>query len=99
MTRRLLALFAPGMLAAQTTIVLNGDRIVSVEPRIPRPENGECPIPGCGWKAPKFHTATCPDGETCRLTKGMNISTSRRIDCEHCGCTFRQWADGKEPKR
>lgn len=24
---------------------------------------------------------------------------TRRVDCDYCGNTFRQWAEGKEPKR
>ncbi len=67
------------------------------KPRIPRPKNGECPV--CGTMAPQFHTATCPEGEMCLVTQDMNISASRRIDCAHCSTTFRQWAEGREPKR
>lgn len=77
MTRRLLAIFAPSLLAAQV--------------RKPRPDNGQCPV--CGtWKWAYF------------VSKGekhfnMGATNSRRVDCDYCGCTFRQWAEGKEPKR
>lgn len=97
MTRRLLAFFAPSMLAAQIpNCVETKGKGPYIHPTIRLrnpPPNGECPIPGCGWKAGPF---TKPYTDGFRYTDG---TIYRRIDCAHCGCTFRQWADGKEPKR
>lgn len=80
-TRRLLALFVPSLLAAQ----------VKRAPHILRPRNGECPA--CGTMAQPYHVSK---GEE---HFNMGATNSRRIDCAYCGCTFRQWAEGKEPKR
>lgn len=126
MTRRLLAFFAPSMLAAQTRnrcaeLDLNNpvppECTEGTKPiwkaRIPRPRNGECPIPGCGWKAEpykpdlKAYSGMCrpcdsPSGvcfSNCVPYTEADLPTSRRIDCAHCNTTFRQWADGKEPKK
>lgn len=92
MTRRLIALFAPSMLAAQipSCFETNG-KGPCIHPMIRLrnpPPNGHCPIPGCGWKSEPYK----PD-------LLVYPATSRRIDCERCGCTFRQWVEGKEPKR
>lgn len=88
MTRRLLAFFAPGMLMAQ-----------EITPHYTvgrfRPLNGQCPM--CGMMAEPFAMSTCPQGQMCPVTEDYR-SASRRIDCAHCNNTFRQWAEGKEPK-
>lgn len=106
MTRRLLAFFAAPMLAAQCrrnpngTVTCSGEVSMSMDcrgmdckvaPRIGRPKNGECPV--CGTMAKLF---TKPYAGGFRYTDG---TIYRRIDCDHCGCAFRQWAEGKEPKR
>jgi len=124
-TRRLLAFFAPGMLAAQTygrrfncdafpeaTVCGgSGGRTSVLQPRIPRPKNGQCPV--CGTMAKPYVIPTgptiCdaigaqaifPNGNLRQSVKECNVRLlSRRIDCAHCNTTFRQWADGKEPKR
>lgn len=54
----------------------------------PRPRNGECPV--CGTMAEKYDVPIGP--------YSWQIE-SRRIDCAHCNTTFRQWAEGKEPRR
>lgn len=114
MTRRLLAFFVPSMLAAQQTIVSprcanldlnhptppecypipqcdeNGMRCA---PHIPRPKNGECPV--CGTMAQPYHEGSSSTQDAYYPWPG-----SRRLTiCEHCNATFRQWAEGKEPKR
>lgn len=91
MTRRLLALFAPSVLAAQADLTIQNGRIIKIVPRIPRPKNGECPV--CGTMAKPYHVSTGDEHFN------MGLTNSRRIDCEHCNTTFRQWAEGKEPKR
>ncbi len=58
---------------------------------IPRPKNGQCPV--CGAMAKPYY-----------VTKGeehfnMGMANSRRVDCAYCNATFRQWAEGKEPKQ
>jgi len=35
----------------------------------------------------------------CRDKNRSLVPPFRRIDCAHCNTTFRQWAEGKEPKR
>lgn len=58
-----------------------------------QPKNGQCPV--CGTMARPYH-------EECRHWAMDNKTTcwqSRRIDCAYCNTTFRQWAEGKEPKR
>lgn len=93
MTRRFLALFAPSLLAAQVDIEIQNGRIVKRTPRIPRPRNGECPL--CG-------TMAKPYSEGFGSTQDAYYDGSkfgRLAICDHCGCTFRQWAQGKEPKR
>lgn len=97
MTRRIFAL-APAVLAAQTPIPFPGDDRLKIR----RPKNGQCPI--CGTVAPKLYW-DLPERTPYELcTSGpdkvcVSSNESRRIDCDHCGCTFRQWAEGKEPKR
>ncbi len=54
----------------------------------PRPRNGECPV--CGTMAEKYDVPIGP--------YSWQIE-SRRIDCAHCNTVFRQWAEGREPKR
>ena len=90
-TRRLLAFFAPSLLAAQVDIEIQNGRIVKRTPRIPRPRNGECPV--CGTMAKPYHVSK---GEE---HFNMGATNSRRGDCEYCGCTFCQWAVKQEPKR
>ncbi len=93
MTRRLLALFAPGLLMAQRSVTLKRDkfdkvRVVAVHPRHPRPKNGQCPM--CGMLAKPYVIELGP--------YSWQFDPSRRIDCIFCNNTFRQWAEGKEPK-
>ena len=99
-TRRLLAFLAPSLLAAQTPrVTCRGMDCEVRPPRIPRPKNGECPV--CGTMAPKLFFDLPESGVYGCSTDGLiciGPDESRRIDCEHCGCTFRQWAEGKEPK-
>jgi len=102
MTRRLLAFFAPALLMAQTkakphyTIDRIEEPPSQAFPRSnPRPRNGQCPV--CGTMAKPFTMSTCPQGQTCPVTEDYRPA-SRRIDCAHCNTTFRQWAEGKEPK-
>lgn len=104
MTRRLLAFFAPSMLAAQQEITVECKgmdcKVTKAVPRIPRPRNGECPV--CGTMAPKLFFDLPESGVYRCSTDGLiciGPDESRRIDCHHCGCTFRQWAEGKEPKQ
>lgn len=112
MTRRFLALFAPSLLAAQAPRVTCRGMDCEVKPRIPRPRNGECPL--CGTMAkplnyradvqllPECKKPSTPDEKAvCEIAVDIMTkrSPSRRVDCEHCGCTFRQWAEGMEPKR
>lgn len=85
MTRQLLAFFAPALLAAQTQIPFPGDDRLKIR----RPKNGQCPI--CLTMAEPYSIAIGP--------YSWQQDPSRRIDCDYCGCTFRQWAEGKEPKR
>jgi hypothetical protein len=73
------------------------EQIARPVPRIPRPRNGQCPV--CGTQAQPYRVRTCPDGETCPVLSGDYLSAFRRVDCEHCNTVFRQWAEGKEPKR
>lgn len=109
-TRRLLAFLTPSLLAAQEHWSEVGTLPVKRTPRIPRPRNGECPV--CGTMAVEPYKpdireysgmclpcteATCHS--ICRPFTEADLPKSRRIDCHHCGCTFRQWAEGKEPKR
>lgn len=54
-------------------------------PRIPRPRNGQCPV--CGTMAKPVPPDIAP------------FLKSRHVACEHCNTVFRQWAEGKEPKR
>jgi len=86
MTRRLLAFFAPGMLMAQ-----------DITPHYTvgrfRPLNGECPV--CGTMAKPYHEGT---GSTQEAFYPW-AKYSRLTICEHCNTVFRQWAEGKEPKR
>jgi len=104
MTRRLLAFFAPGLLMAQTKAkphYTTGRLCLATEAddcqvQRPRPKNGQCPV--CGTVAEPFTMSTCPQGQMCPVTEDYR-SASRRIDCAHCNTTFRQWAEGKEPKR
>ena len=98
MTRRLLAFFAPGMLMAQTkakphyTIDRIEEPPSQAFPRSnPRPRNGECPV--CGTMAQPYHVSTGDEHFN------MGLTNFRRIDCEHCNTTFRQWAEGKGPKK
>lgn len=93
MTRRLLTLFAPSMLAAQQTCGSSDPRICAdLQKRTyRRPKNGECPV--CGTMAKPYHVSTGDEHFN------MGLTNFRRIDCEHCNTTFRQWAEGKEPKR
>lgn len=118
MTRRLLALFAPGLLMAQTKAkphYTTGRMCLATEAddcqaQRPRPRNGQCPV--CGTMAPAFKPnpadykgcAPCPPDSNvclsvCRPWSDADMPTSRRTDCDHCNTTFRQWAEGKEPKR
>lgn len=116
MTRRMLALFAPSLLAAQQNITVTCKgmdcQVTKAVPRIPRPRNGECPA--CGTMAPSLDyradvqllpeckkPSTPDEKAVCEIAVDIMTkrSPSRRVDCEHCGCTFRQWAEGMEPKR
>lgn len=86
MTRRFWA-FLLGAPAAAQTPPQTGHRIA-------RPRNGHCPV--CGHVA-KPYSAVALDAE-----RGLVVDQSmrvRRVDCEHCGNTFRQWAEGREPKQ
>lgn len=76
----------------------------------PRPRNGQCPQ--CGTMAKPYVIPTgptiCdaigaqaifPNGNLRQSVKECNVRLlSRRIDCVFCNTTFRQWAEGKEPK-
>lgn len=76
-----------------------------------RPRNGQCPV--CGTMAKPYKPdlkeysgmclpCTSPNGvcfSNCLPYTEDDLPTSRRIDCAHCNTTFRQWAEGKEPKR
>lgn len=103
MTRRLLAFFAPGLLMAQTKAkphYTTGRMCLAAEAddcqvQRPRPRNGECP--GCGTMAQPY-SAVALHAER-GFIRDNEAPTSRRIDCAHCNATFRQWAEGKEPKR
>lgn len=97
MTRRLLAFLAPSLLAAQCVTRKDGmitcpDAVrsnASANARRRRPKNGECPE--CGEVAEPYRIEIGP--------YSWQLDPSRRIDCEYCGNTFRQWAEGKEPRR
>lgn len=70
-------------------------------PRIPRPRNGQCPV--CGTMAPAFSWGKgIPANQHFADEAGFNFGPSKgwqiRI-CAHCNTAFRQWAEGKEPKR
>jgi len=118
MTRRLLALFAPGLLMAQTkakphyTIDRIEEPPSQALPRSnPRSRNGQCPV--CGTTAKPYKPdlkeysgmclpCTSLSGacfSNCLPFTEDDLPKSRRIDCAHCNTTFRQWAEGKEPKR
>ncbi len=59
----------------------------------PRPRNGECPV--CGTIAQPYHEGSGSTQDAYYPWPG-----SRRLTiCSHCNTTFRQWAEGKEPKR
>lgn len=100
MTRRLLALFAPGLLMAQTkakphyTIDRIEEPPSQAFPRSnPRPRNGQCPV--CGTMARPYHEGSGSTQDAYYPWPG-----SRRLTiCEHCNIVFRQWAEVKEPKR
>lgn len=89
MTRRLLAFFAPSVLAAQAQ-----EPPSRAFPRSnPRPRNGECPV--CGTMAKPYHEGSSSTQDAYYPWPG-----SRRLTiCAHCNTTFRQWAEGMEPKR
>jgi len=83
--------------------------------RISRPKNGECPVCGTMAKPYKpdlsIYAGAC---KPCFVKPGLwennclsictpfteaDLPKQQRIDCAHCNTTFRQWAEGKEPKR
>lgn len=89
MTRRMLSLFSPMLLAAQEHWSQVGTLPPKQATRIPRPKNGQCPV--CGTMYEPFRIEIIPHT--------YENPPTRRVDCDYCGCTFRQWAEGKEPKR
>lgn len=104
MTRRLLALFAPSMLAAQVKLTPT----TGGGGRIPRPKNGECPV--CGTLAKPFRVSIPVGPSTClqyndephhkaQCEAWERWDEVRMVACAHCNNVFRQWAQGKEPKR
>lgn len=115
MTRRLLAFFAPALLMMLPVACGNKQRIAPIEPHYtmgkmclavpqeppslafprsnPRPKNGECPV--CGTMAQPYHEGA---GSTQEAFYPW-VKYSRLTICEHCNTVFRQWAEGKEPKR
>lgn len=109
MTRRLLAIFAPSMLAAQQTqsITCRG-MDCEVKPRIPRPKNGECPV--CGTMHEEFRVPVPVGPSAClqhvddpdrrrRCEELERWEEVRMVACLHCNNIFRQWAEGREPKQ
>lgn len=122
MTRRLLALFAPGLLMAQTRnrcaeldlnnpvppecstepqlpsgiksiTVCTREGCRTIPPRIPRPKNDECPV--CNTLAQPYREGAGSTQEAFYLW----AKYSRLTVCEHCSTVFRQWAEGKGPRR
>lgn len=85
MTRRLLTLFTPGLLMSQDPD-FHGYPMGRAKRQ--RSANGQCPV--CGTMAEPYVVPIGP--------YSWQIE-SRRIDCARCNATFRQWAEGKEPKR
>lgn len=71
-TRRLLAFFAPSLLAAQVDIEIQNGRIVKRTPRIPRPRNGECPRRCCGARLPSRHRG-CTGSEWPTAMKSVSV--------------------------
>lgn len=108
MTRRILALFAPGLLMAQKAKphYTTGRMCLATEAddcqvQRPRPRNGQCPV--CGTMAPAFNWGDgIPPSQHYADSVGFDFGPDKgwqiRI-CAYCNITFRQWAEGKEPKR
>lgn len=90
MTRRLLAFFAPSLLAAQCFVRKDGLVTCPGPVRAKgKPQNGECPV--CGTLAHPYHVGV-------GRTQGAYYpwpGSARLTICAHCNVTFRQWAEGK----
>lgn len=75
-----------------------GDRMRRVTAWYGKPANGECPV--CGTMADTYKPekvmgcAPPPEGPAFAVCHYTDLTpTYRRIDCEHCGVTFKQEAE------